>query len=176
MQRIKHISHTNPTLALLAAVAIGGGLSLCTLGCDGSKSPVAAEEHDHEGHDHEGHDHEGHDHAAADAKDDHGPVTQLGEQTVGGYIVKASRDGALTAGGEAPIDVSVSGGAKVSAVRFWIGSEDGKGSVKAKAAIEHENWHTHAEVPKPLATDAKLWVEIEAEGGAKVTASFDLKA
>ena len=208
MQRINHISHTNPTLALLAAVAIGGGLSLCTLGCDGSKSPVAAEEHDHDGHDHEGHDHEGHDHgkgeapaepkpvgastepkaadahdehaghdhAAADAKDDHGPVTQLGEQTVGGYIIKASRDGALTAGGEAPIDVWVSGGAKVSAVRFWIGTEDAKGSVKAKAAIEHENWHTHAEVPKPLATDAKLWVEIEAEGGAKVTASFDLKA
>ena len=186
MQRINHISHTNRTLALLATVAIGGGLSLCTLGCDGSKSPVTAEEHDHEGHDHEGHDH-GKGEAPAEPKpaeastepkaaDAHGLPTQLGEQTVGGYIVKASRDGALAAGGEAPIDVWVSGGAKVSAVRFWIGSEDAKGSVKAKAAIEDDNWHTHAEVPKPLATDAKLWVEIEAEGGAKVTASFDLKA
>lgn len=49
--------------------------------------------------------------------------------------------------------------------------------MKAKAELEHTtNWHTHAEVPNPLPAGAKLWVEIEAEGGAKYVVSFDLKS
>ena len=43
-----------------------------------------------------------------------------------------------------------------------------------KAEIETDNWHTHAEVPNPLPADSKLWVEIEAEGGAKTLAGFAL--
>jgi hypothetical protein len=85
----------------------------------------------------------------------------------------------VKAGGEAPIDVWVTGGPKVAAVRFWIGTEDAKGSLKAKAVIENadqpNHWHTHAEIPDPLPAGSKLWVEIEAEGGAKSVISFDLK-
>ncbi len=116
----------------------------------------------------------GHDHGDGH---DHGATTDLGEQTAGGLVVWASRDGEVKAGGEASIDAKISGGtAKVIAVRFWIGTEDAKGSVKAKAELEHESWHSHVEAPSPLPAGAKLWIEVEAEGGAKTTLGFDLKA
>ena len=107
-------------------------------------------------------------------------MRMLGEQTVDGMTVKASRDDVeFTAGGEAPIDVWVDGGdgkgVGVTAVRFWIGTEDGRGSVKAKAAIEGDHWHTHAEIPATLPEGAKLWVEIE-RGDERSTTSFDLDA
>jgi hypothetical protein len=112
---------------------------------------------------------DGHDHG-------HGPSTALGEQTVGGFTIRASRDGGIKAGGDAPIDAWVTGGtAKVAAVRFWIGSQDAKGSVKAKAALEKDNWHTHVEIPSPLPADSKLYVEIESDKGEKTVAGFDLK-
>jgi hypothetical protein len=111
----------------------------------------------------------GHDH-------DHGPSTALGEQTVGGFTIRASRDGGIKAGGDAPIDAWVTGGTtKVAAVRFWIGTQDAKGSVKAKAALEKDNWHTHVEIPSPLHADSKLYVEIESDKGEKTVAGFDLK-
>ena len=43
------------------------------------------------------------------------------------------------------------------AVRFWIGTKDAMGSVKAKADIENpaepNRWHTHADVPNPIPSD-----------------------
>jgi len=154
--------------------------------------------HDHkagDGHDHkagDGHDHkagDGHDHKAGDGhdhKDDHahgqgdghghGPTTELGQQSAGGFTIRASRDGEIKAGGDAPIDIWVTGGAdKVRTVRIWIGTEDAKGSMKAKAELEKDNWHTHAEVPSPLPAGSRLWVEIETEKSAKVVAGFELK-
>lgn len=147
-------------------------------------TPAAQGAHDHgtkdahhhdqaHGGDHD-HDHD-HDHAPGDDGHSHGPTTQLGEQTVDGFTIKASRDGAVTAGGDAPIDVWVTGGGEVSAVRFWIGTQDAKGSVKARAELERDHWHTHAEVPSPLPPGSKLWVEIEAAQGKKTIAGFDLK-
>ncbi|HYD48497.1 MAG TPA: hypothetical protein VEB21_09125 [Terriglobales bacterium] len=100
--------------------------------------------------------------------------------------MKATRDeGAIKAGGDAPINVWIdpadaAAAAKVVAVRFWIGTEDAKGTTKAKADIEDpkdpNRWHTHAEVPDPLPAGSKLYVEIEDDKGAKTVASFDLKA
>lgn len=118
--------------------------------------------------------HEGHDHGDGH---DHGATTQLGEQTAGSFIIKASRDGAITPGKDAAIDAWVTGGtAKVAAVRFWIGTQDGKGSMKAKADLEKDNWHTHAEIPSPLPAGSKLWVEVEDDKGTKTVVGFDLKA
>ena len=133
-------------------------------------------DHDHDHGDHAGHDHDDHDHMMVA---DH-EMRMLGEQTVDGMTVKASRDDVeFAAGGEAPIDVWVDGGdgkgVGVTAVRFWIGTEDGRGSVKAKAAIEGDHWHTHAEIPATLPEGAKLWIEIE-RGDERSTTSFDLDA
>ncbi|MEX2219922.1 MAG: hypothetical protein WD749_14315 [Phycisphaerales bacterium] len=126
--------------------------------------------------------------AAAPKADDHGhggAVVQLGTATVGPFDVKATRDeGAIGAGREAAIDVTVTsavgGTAKAAAVRFWVGTEDAKGSVKARAEIEDpkepNRWHTHAEVPDPMPAGSRLWVEIEDDQGGKHTASFELKA
>ncbi|MBM4014232.1 MAG: hypothetical protein FJ293_04615 [Planctomycetes bacterium] len=118
------------------------------------------------------------DQPAAPKTGDHGAaaVTALGEQEINGMQVRASRDGQGALGADAPIDVWVNGGtAGLAAVRFWIGSEDAKGSIKAKAEIEDDKWHTHAEVPTPLPAGSKLWVELETQKGEKSVLSFDLK-
>lgn len=106
-----------------------------------------------------------------------GGVIELGETTVDGMKVRASRDvGEIKPGGDAPIDIWLNGGlGDAAAVRFWIGTEDAKNSVKAKADVEAGHWHTHAEVPQPLPAESKLWVEIEKKGGGKLTKSFPLK-
>jgi len=113
-----------------------------------------------------------------------GAVIQLGTAKIGSFDVKATRDeGQIVAGKDAPIDVTVTpaGGsaAKATAVRFWIGGEDGKGSAKAKADIENpaepNRWHTHAEIPNPIPTGSKLWVEIEDDKGVTSVGSFELK-
>ena len=154
-------------------------LASCGEGGSGTASSTAGKAEDH-GHDHGDHDHADHDHADHDHASEgmsghsHGETTELGEQELGGYKIKASRDGDVKAGGDVPIDVWVTGGAKIASVRFWIGTEDAKGSLKAKAELETDNWHTHAEVPDPLPADSKLWVEIEAEGGTKTLAGFAL--
>jgi hypothetical protein len=144
--------------------------------CGGGDKPAAPAATAADGHDHD-HDHgDGHDHAAEGMSGhSHGETTQLGEQEVGSFKVKASRDGDVKPGGDVPIDVWITGGPKIVSVRFWIGTEDAKGAIKAKAEIEVDNWHTHAEVPDPLPAGSKLWIEIEAEGGAKTVVGFDLK-
>ncbi len=145
--------------------------------CGDRGSQTAAPSADH-GHDHAAGSpqHAGKPGPATDPEEGHGPVVELGSTEQGGYTIKASRDGDLKAGGEAPIDVWVTGGEPVSAVRFWIGTQDAAGSLKAKAAIERDNWHTHAEVPDPMPAGSKLWVEIESAKGTTVLVGFDLKA
>jgi hypothetical protein len=162
----------------IAAVSFYAVAMLPLAGCEGDKSAAPAAAHDHD-HDHAA---AGHDHAAASqdpAKPneghEHGTTTELGEQESGGFKVKASRDGSVKAGVDAAIDVWVNGGKAGNAVRFWIGTEDAKGSIKAKAEVEVDHWHTHAEVPNPLPAGSKLWVEVDGDGGAKAVVSFDLK-
>lgn len=178
MQTIRHF-------ALLSALSIAT-LALPPGGCEqksetarpaaGTGSSATTDGHGHK-------DGDGHDHGTAAAgypsahqdEHGHGPTTELGEQTVGGFTVKASRDGGITPGGDAPIDVWVTGGsAKVAAVRFWIGTQDGRGSIKARAELERDNWHTHAEIPDPMPMGSKLWVEIESDTGEKIVVGFDL--
>jgi hypothetical protein len=151
----------------LAFTLVSSALLLAACGDQANKPAASSAEH-------------GHDHAADQSKapvDDHGggKVIELGSLEEGGYSIKASRDGDVKAGGEAPIDVWISGGQTVAAVRFWIGTQDGAGAMKAKAAIERDNWHTHAEVPDPMPAGSKLWVEIESDKGAIVVVGFDLK-
>lgn len=111
-----------------------------------------------------------------------GSVIPLGSASIGPFEAVATRDqGDIVAGKDAPIDVTVkpTGDAKVAAVRFWIGTQDAKGSVKARAEVEDpadpNRWHTHAEIPNPIPADARLWVEIEDDKGGRHTGSFELK-
>jgi len=99
----------------------------------------------------------------------------IGETTQAGLKLIATMDSPVKPGGEGAFDVVITGG-KPKAVRFWVGTEDAKGSVKAKAEEETtDNWHAHAEVPDPLPAGSKFWVEVEPPTGATFKASFDLK-
>ncbi|MBM4107843.1 MAG: hypothetical protein FJ255_03385 [Phycisphaerae bacterium] len=113
-----------------------------------------------------------------------GAVITLGSTAIGPFQASATRDqGSIVAGKDAPIDVTVTAPAdstaKVAAVRFWIGTQDARGSVKARAEVEDHaepnRWHTHAEIPNPIPADARLWVEIEDTQGGVSVGSFDLK-
>lgn len=112
-----------------------------------------------------------------------GPVIQLGSATIGPFNVVATRDqGQIVAGMDTPIDLTVTPAegstVKAAAVRFWIGAQDARMSVKARAEIENpaepNRWHAHAEIPNPLPEDTKLWVEIEDDAGTTSVSSFDL--
>ncbi len=114
-----------------------------------------------------------------------GTVIELGAITKDGFAFKATRDeGQIVAGKDAPIDVTITPGAgetrRVLGVRFWIGLQDAKGSVKAKAEVEDpkdsNRWHTHAEIPKPLPAGSMLWVEVETDKSEKIVVSFELRA
>lgn len=112
----------------------------------------------------------------AEAPKPHGRLA-LGETTVGALKLVATMDEPISAagGGEGAFDLVITGG-KPKAVRFWIGVESGEGSVKAKAEEETtDNWHTHAEAPKPLPKGSKFWAEVEPPSGATFKLSFNLK-
>ncbi len=154
-------------------------------GCDKGSSPKTTAKADDHGHEHnaDGSHKDDHAHDARDAGHTHGAdAVALGEVTSGKFTITASRDkGDVIAGKDMAFDVVITAkdGAKIAAVRFWIGTEDGKGSVKAKAEIEDPKdptrWHTHAEVPSPLPAASKFWCEVEDDKGGKVLSSFDLK-
>lgn len=149
-------------------------------------TPKPADDHGHDHGDHahdDGHDHadDGHDHAdhAHDDGHNHGKASELGTQAAAGYTVKATLFGTIEAGKDCSVDFEVSANADhpiVSAVRLWVGTEDGAGSMKAKADAEGSHYHAHAEVPKPLPAGSKLWVQIENAKGETHTVSFEIKA
>ncbi len=115
----------------------------------------------------------------ADSHDGSEPaeIVELGTTSLGGSEIRASRDvGEIRPGGDAPIDVWIDGGKGGAAVvRFWIGTEDAKASLKARADIENDHWHTHVEVPDPIPEGSRLWVEIEDPKGLATLLSFELK-
>jgi hypothetical protein len=168
------------------AIVTGMTLSLALLPACDKKQPAASsttpKAEDHHGHTHG----PGGEHVDPQGHAGHGgAVIELGSKTSGVFELKATRDeGPIVAGKDAPVDVTVTpsagSAAKAAAVRFWIGTEDARGSVKAKAQIENpaepNRWHTHVEVPSPVPAGSMLWVEIEDDKGEKLVVPFDLKA
>jgi len=173
----------NTKAALIVSFAIAPVAVLGTLtGCE--KQEAATSTANDHGHDHgPGGEHTS-ESSSGHAPGHGGAVIQLGEKVIGSFNTKATRDeGAIVAGKDAPIDVTVTptagSTAKAVAVRFWIGTQDAKGSVKARAEIEDPNdpnrWHTHAEIPNPIPSGAALWVEIEDDKGGTSAGSFEMR-
>ena len=104
-----------------------------------------------------------HEHVHTDRQD-------LGELVLGTYKVRVFQVAPVTAGAEGDFDLDFEAGkALPTAVRGWIGSEDGVGSRKIRFAKETENgMHGHPEAPSPLAPDARVWIEIESAGKGSV--------
>jgi hypothetical protein len=169
------------TLLVVSVLSVAVALAGCERKPDSTTSgkPPSGGSAKKDDHAHKPGEKDEYDHADEPGKhDDHtGPAIELGENAVNAMKVKASRDaGQLKAGGDAPIDVWIDGGlGSAAVVRFWIGTEDAKGSLKAKAEVEEGKWHSHAEIPDPLPAGSRLWVEIEGKDGKKAVTSFDLK-
>lgn len=111
-------------------------------------------------------------------KDDHSSDEShdLGTLTLGGWTVKAKQEGKIEAGKEGHFDIDLAGSSdKPAAVRVWIGSQDGKGSMKSKADGDGGEYHAHADAPSPLNAEAKLWIEIETSKGEKLVGSVAIK-
>lgn len=143
-----------------------------TLGCEkkaeqaksGSAPEVQKDEHGHDAGSHEGHEH----HA--------GERHELGATKVGEFEISAAYSGTITPGKEVDVDLALKGErGKVAAIRAWIGTEDAKGSMKAKAALEGEGYHAEVEVPEPMPAGAALWVEIETSQAQKLLGALALK-
>jgi hypothetical protein len=162
------------------AVLVAAGLLM--VGCDEKKPTTPATTQPgaktvEKGHDHD-HDHDhGHDH-------DHAKIVNLGPANIGTFVAIAARgEGKIVAGNESAVTVSVAPAAgttaKATAVRFWVGTQDAKGSLKAKGEVEDpkkpNDWHEHVEIPKPLPEGSKLWVEIVDDKGVEAVGSYDLK-
>ncbi len=170
-------SHSPTFLASSLIVASAFAFAACEKKAPTTSTPPKSAATDDHGHSHD--DGHSHDAAPSHAPGHGGAVIALGEQAVGPFTIKATRDqGEIVAGKDAPIDVTVTptGTAKAVAVRFWVGTQDAKGSVKAKADIEDpkdpNRWHTHAEIPNPIPEGSKIWVEIEDDAGAKHVVGF----
>lgn len=159
-------------------------LALALPGCEKPSSPPPAAPHSHAPGDDHSHD-DGHEHAApakpaadghahADGHG-HGPEAKLGEQTVDGLTIAAVREGEAKPGTEASFDCTItSQTVKIVAVRMWVGTQDAKGSMKAKAAMEDGHWHAHVEIPATLTAESKFWVEVETDKGTRSLAGFGL--
>ncbi|MDB5294071.1 MAG: hypothetical protein JWO31_54 [Phycisphaerales bacterium] len=175
---------THPTIATTLSLALAAGLALGSAGCKDDRAttaPAPAAKPTAGGHSPD--DGPGHGSATVPADgttgaEHHADAKPLGEKTQGGLTFSAVQDEPVKAGGEGAFDLKVTGypaGGKPTAVRFWVGTEAGAESVKAKAAeVSADNWHTHLEVPSPMPAGAKFWAEVEAPAG-KQTVGFDLK-
>ncbi|MBA3700723.1 MAG: hypothetical protein H0W78_17890 [Planctomycetes bacterium] len=114
---------------------------------------------------------------AEDKKEDHkhahGHEHALGEITLNGAAFTVALDGHVKPGEEVEIILKSKGALPKGVMRGWVGIESGKGSVKGKAHDEDGGLCMHAEVPNPLPADAKVWVELDGDGG-KAKASLAL--
>ena len=106
-------------------------------------------------------------------KHEHGEAHKLGEITLNGTVFAVALAGHVKVGEEVEIILTTKGALPKTPVRGWIGIETGKGSTKGKAHDEDGGLCIHAEVPNPLPAEAKVWVEIDGDGG-KVKAALGL--
>jgi hypothetical protein len=95
----------------------------------------------------------------------HGEAKEIGSLTIGARTAVVKADGAIVAGGHLLVEIELSPATPApNAVRIWVGAENGRGSVKAKAnpvAGEPGAYSTHLEVPNPLPAGSQVWVALE---------------
>lgn len=121
--------------------------------------------------------HAGHDHAAGGAHA-HGKIEAVGTVEIGVYKLAVSAAGAIAAGKEWHVELRLNSDQPApKAIRLWIGIENGRGSMKAKAEAEKDaknEYSAHVEVPNPLPADSMLWISIEPDDGQTAKGSVAL--
>jgi hypothetical protein len=121
--------------------------------------------------------HAGHNHAAEGAHA-HGKAEAVGSVDISVYKVAVSASGAIAAGKEWHVELRLNPNQPApKAIRVWVGAENGRGSVKAKAEAEKDakgEYGAHLEIPSPLPADSKLWITIEPDNGQSAKGSLSL--
>lgn len=158
-------------IALAAAAVVA--LSACErqpspAPAGGSGSHAHDDGHDHD-HDHADHADDGHAHEG-----EHGDGAALGAVEAGGFTVTVRLAGELTPGEEVSVDIEIVGPGEPGALRVWVGREDGRGSMKARAEREGHGYHAHVEVPEPLPEGSRLWIEVEPSSGEASVVSLPI--
>lgn len=104
--------------------------------------------------------------AVATGDHDHGDAKPIGPMTVGAYQFTVVQLGDVKAGAEAVFELEFAKDAKIpSLARAWLGVESGQGSMKVRFGKEGDHGlHAHVPAPDVLGPDAKLWIEVEADG------------
>jgi hypothetical protein len=158
--------------SFLASFALAIALAGCGGGDHKDHKDDAHKDHkdDAHGDDHKDHGHKDDDHH-------HGPEHALGTLDIGGFKVAVNQMGDVKPGGEGDFHVKVTGGTgKVTALRAWVGAQDGKGSSKVTAKMEGEgSFDAEMDVPDPIPAGGKVWIELEVDGGKKAQGSIDFK-
>ncbi len=166
--------------SLIASFALAIALSGCGGGDHKDHKDDAHKDHkdEHKDHKDDAHKDDAHkDHGHKDEAHAHGPEHELGTVDIGGFKVAVSQMGDVKPGGEGDFHVKVTGGTgKVTALRAWVGAQDGKGSSKVTAKMEGEgSFDAEMDVPDPIPASGKVWLELELEGGKKAQGSIDFK-
>lgn len=99
-----------------------------------------------------------------DPKHEHAEPKPIGEITLNGTVFTVALESEVKEGEEVEIKLTPKGALPKGTVRGWIGAENGKGSAKSKAHDEDGGLCVHAEAPKPIPADAKIWIEIDVDG------------
>jgi hypothetical protein len=116
--------------------------------------------------------------AAADGHDHAAEAKPLGSLVIGSQTIAIATAGGLAAGSELHVELQIKPEAPApKAIRVWVGSENARGSAKAKAEAEKNvkgAYAAHVEVPKPIPADSKLWIAIEQADGQTIKGSLVL--
>lgn len=104
--------------------------------------------------------------AVASGDHDHGDEKPIGPMTIGAYSFTVVQLGDVKAGAEAVFELEFAKDAKVPPLaRAWLGVESGQGSMKVRFGKEGDHGlHAHVPAPDVLGADARLWIEVEADG------------
>lgn len=100
-----------------------------------------------------------------------GDQTQLEPILLAPYTVKALHIGEVTKG---HFNLYVEGGELV-AIRAWVCDEAAAQVMVTKAEFEVDHHCAHIEVPQPLPSTARLWVEIETAEGTRLKGSTEIQ-
>ncbi len=172
-------------LAITALALCGWALSGCADDDHGHVHAHGDNDHDHahdgEGHAHDDGDHDhDHDHDH-DNDDDHAQAHGAGAvdhvvkaDAFGGRALTVEVAGTLKSGAEYHVAGRQTAGPATDTLRFWIGDDSGKGSVKARANLHDGHFHVHVMVPAEIPAGAALWIEAMTADGERQRTSLPL--
>ena len=92
-----------------------------------------------------------------------------------GSVVEVAVTGDIQPNAELHINLKVLSGTQPAAIRLWVGTRLGEGSLNTKADATDDGWHAHVECPATIPAATELWVELETPTGERVAHGFSVE-